>query len=152
MRRVCITKTRKKLFITINMTIIVLLVDNNVQQWWCNDGMMGTVQPSRQIRRCQCQVDARMCVGVKGRQRGKGGRARRWCIFAHAHHAIGVREFFWQHDVGGSTHNNSYEKYGAHMMLRSVYTNSRALNTMVPSELTGGVNIGGLLVFLRFWN
>jgi hypothetical protein len=48
-----------------------------------------------------------MGVGVKGRQGGKGGRARWRCIFAHAHHAIGVMEVFWQHDVDGSMHNNS---------------------------------------------
>ncbi len=36
-----------------------------------------------------------MCVGVKGRQGGKGGRVRQRCIFAHAHRAIGVTEFFF---------------------------------------------------------
>ena len=33
---------------------------------------------------------------------------------------LGSRSFFWRQDVGGSTHNNSYLKYGTHMMLRSV--------------------------------
>ncbi len=76
------------------MTIIAHRVDNNVQRRGCNDGTMGTVQPAGRIRQCQCQVDARMCVGVKGRQGGKGGRARRQCILVHAHRAIGVTEFF----------------------------------------------------------
>jgi hypothetical protein len=87
-------KQEKKLFITINMTIIADHVDNDVQQQQCNDGTMGTVQPAGQIRQCQCQVDARMCVGVKRRQGGKKGRARRQCIFTHAHCSIGVSEFF----------------------------------------------------------
>ncbi len=36
-------------------------------------------------------------------------------------------------------------------MLRCNQTNSGAGNTMVASELTGGVNIGDLLVFLGCW-
>jgi hypothetical protein len=87
-------KLEKNIFIATNMTVIAHRVDDNVRQWRCNDGTMGTVQPARQIRGCRCQVDARMCVGVEGRQGGKGGRARRQCIFAHAHRAIGVTEFF----------------------------------------------------------
>ncbi len=87
-------KLEKKLFITINMTIIAHRVDDDVRRQQCNDRMMGTVQPTGWIRQCRCQVDARMCVGVKGRQGGKGGRARRGCMFVHAHCAIGVTEFF----------------------------------------------------------
>ncbi len=78
----------------VKKTIIAHCVDDNVQRRQCNNATMGTVQPSGWIWRCQCWVDAPMCVGVEGRQEGKGGRARRRCIFAHAHHAIGVTEFF----------------------------------------------------------
>ncbi len=56
----------------------------------------------------------------QGEAGGGAGRARRGCIFVHAHCAIGVTEFFWQHNVGGSMHNNSSLKYGTHMILRSV--------------------------------
>ncbi len=70
-------KLEKKIFVTINMTIIAHRIDNNMQRRQCNDGTMGTIQPARQIQQCQCQVDARMCVGIEGRQGGKGGRARR---------------------------------------------------------------------------
>ncbi len=90
------------------MTIIAHRIDDNMRQRQCNNGTMGTVQPAGGIQQCQCRVDAHMCVGVKGRQGGKGGRARRQCILVHAHHAIGVTDFFRQHNVGGSTHNNSY--------------------------------------------
>ncbi len=76
------------------MTIIAHCVDDKVQRQQCNDRTMGTVQPAGQIQQCRCQVDARMCVGIEGRQGGKGGRTRRQCIFAHAHRAIGVTEFF----------------------------------------------------------
>ncbi len=84
------------------MTIIAHRVDDNnatMERW-------APFSPLDEFD--DCQVDARMCVGVKGRQGGKGGRARRQCIFAHAHRAIGVTDFFWRHDVGGSMHNNSY--------------------------------------------
>ncbi len=37
------------------------------------------------------------------------------------------------------------------MMLIWYWTNSGALNTMVPSEFTGEVIMGGLLVFLVCW-
>ncbi len=100
-------KRENNLFNTINMTIIAHRVDDDVRRRRCNDGTMGTVQPAGQIQQCRCRVDARMCVGIEGRQGGKGGRARRRCIFAHAHPAIGVTDFFLRHDVGGSTHNTT---------------------------------------------
>ncbi len=68
-------KLEKYIFNTINKTISAHPVNNNVQQQWCNNGTMGTVQPAGWIWRCQCWVDARMCVGIKGRQGGApGGR------------------------------------------------------------------------------
>jgi hypothetical protein len=59
------------------------------------DKTMGTVQPAGRIQCCRWRVDAYMCVGVEGWQGGGAGRVRRRCIFAHAHHAVGVMDFFF---------------------------------------------------------
>jgi hypothetical protein len=45
MRRVGVVKTRKKLFITINMTTIARRFDNGVQKQRNVDETMGTAQP-----------------------------------------------------------------------------------------------------------
>jgi hypothetical protein len=94
--------------ITSNMTIIAHRVDNYVRQWRCNDGTMGTVQPAGRIRRCQWQVDACMCVGIKGRQGGAPGGWDGDKFLRTVIMQLGSGSFFWQHDVGGSTRNNSY--------------------------------------------
>ncbi len=77
------------------MTIIARLLMTKMQQQGYNDGTMGTIQPARQIRRCRCLVDARMCVDVKGRQGGGAGREKWGSKNAQTHRAIGVTEFFW---------------------------------------------------------
>jgi hypothetical protein len=41
----CVVKTRKIIIITINMTIIVCRVDNDVRRRRINDEPMGTAQP-----------------------------------------------------------------------------------------------------------
>jgi hypothetical protein len=70
MQQVCVVKTRKKIFITINITTIARCVEDDVQRRCNGDETVGTAQPAGQIRRCRCQVDARMCVGVEGSQGG----------------------------------------------------------------------------------
>ena len=57
------------------MTIIAHRFDDGVRKQRNVDETMGTAQPPGQIRRCKCQVDACMCVGVEGSQGGVlGGR------------------------------------------------------------------------------
>jgi hypothetical protein len=57
------------------MTTIARRFDDGVRKRHDVDETMGTAQPPGRIRRCRCQVDARMCVGVKGSQGGAlGGR------------------------------------------------------------------------------
>ncbi len=94
MQWVGIVKTRKKIFITINMTTIARRFYDGMQKRRYVNKTMGTAQPARQIRRFQCQVDARIGVGVKWRQGGEGGRVNRRCIFAQTLRAIGVTVFF----------------------------------------------------------
>ena len=67
-------KLEKKLFITINMTTIARRFDDGVQKWGNVNKTMGTAQPARRIRRCRCQVDARIGVGFRGCQGWKGGK------------------------------------------------------------------------------
>jgi hypothetical protein len=67
MRQVGIVKTRKKLFITINMTTIAHRFDNGVQKRRNVDETMGTAQPPGQIPRWQRHSIRRMGVGFKGR-------------------------------------------------------------------------------------
>jgi hypothetical protein len=64
------------LFITIIMKTIASRFDDGVQKQRDVDETMGTSQPPGRIRRCRFQVDACMCVGVKGSQGGGalGGR------------------------------------------------------------------------------
>jgi hypothetical protein len=52
MRRVGVVKTRKKLFITINMTTIARHFDDGVQKRRNVDKTIGTAQPPGQIQRC----------------------------------------------------------------------------------------------------
>ncbi len=69
---------------------------------------MGTVQPAGQIQCCQCQVDAHMCVGIKGRQGGGGAGREKWgSKNANTHRAIGVTDFFQQRDAQQLVLNNS---------------------------------------------
>ena len=57
------------------MTTIARRFDDGVRKRRDVDETMGTAQPPGRIRRCRCQVDARMCVGVEGSQGGVlGGR------------------------------------------------------------------------------
>ena len=57
------------------MTIIAHRFDDGVRKQQNVHETMGTAQPPGQIRRCWCQVDARICVGVEGSQGGVlGGR------------------------------------------------------------------------------
>jgi hypothetical protein len=57
------------------MTTIARRFDDGVRKRRDVDKTMGTAQTPGQIRRCKCQVDACMCVGVEGSQGGVlGGR------------------------------------------------------------------------------
>jgi hypothetical protein len=61
------------------------------------------------------------CVlASRGGRQGRGGGQDGDVFLSTLIMQLGSRSFFWRQDVGGSTHNNSYLKYGTHMMLRSV--------------------------------
>jgi hypothetical protein len=94
MQWVCVLETRKKLFITINITTIARRVEDNVQRRHNGDETMGTAQPAGRIQRCRCQVDARMCVGVEGSQGGGAWREKWGSKNGQTHRAIGVTVFF----------------------------------------------------------
>jgi hypothetical protein len=68
MQRVGVVKTRKKLFITINMTTIARCFDDGVQKRRNVNETMGTAQPPGQICRWQRHSIHRMGVGFKGRR------------------------------------------------------------------------------------
>ena len=62
---------------------------------------------------------------------------------------VGSPVFFEKHDGCAVGRNKSAKKYGTPTNKVSLYRlKSGAGNTMVMSELTGGVNMMGLLVFL----
>ena len=61
---------------------------------------------------------------------------------------LGSPGFFGKHDGCAVGRNNSAKKYGTPTNKVSLQTKSGAGNTMVMSELTGGVDMLGLLVFL----
>ncbi len=61
---------------------------------------------------------------------------------------IGSPGFFGKHDGCAVGRHNSAKKYGTPPNKVSLQTKSGAGNTMVMSELTGGVDGLGLLVFL----
>jgi hypothetical protein len=49
------------------------------------------------------------CVLASRGGRGGGGGGQNGDVFLHTLIVqLGSRSFFWLHDVGGSTHNNSY--------------------------------------------
>ena len=62
---------------------------------------------------------------------------------------LGSPFFFGKHDGCAVGHNNSAKNYGTPTNKVSLQTKWGAANTMVMSELTGGVDMIGLLVFLR---
>jgi len=61
---------------------------------------------------------------------------------------LGSTGFFGKHDGCAVGHNNSAKHYGMPTNKVSLQTKSGAGNMMVMSELTGGVDMMGLLVFL----
>ena len=61
---------------------------------------------------------------------------------------LGSPGFFGKHDGCAVGRNNSAKNYGTPTNKVSLQTKSGAGNTMVMSELTGGVDIMGLIVFL----
>ena len=61
---------------------------------------------------------------------------------------LGSPGFFGKHDGCAVGRNNSAKNYGTPTNKVSLQTKSGAGNTMVMSELTGGVDMMGLLVFL----
>ena len=61
---------------------------------------------------------------------------------------LGSPGFFGKHDGCAVGRNNSAKKYGTPTNKVSLQTKWGAGNTMVMSELTGGVNMMGLIVFL----
>jgi len=61
---------------------------------------------------------------------------------------LGSPGFFGKHDGCAVGRNNSAKNYGTPTNKVSLQTKSGAGNTMVMSELTGGVDMKGLLVFL----
>jgi hypothetical protein len=73
MQRVYIVKTRKKIFININMTIIARHVDGDVRRCRSSDGTMGTVQPTGKNSRFQRMSDAPNDVSNEGWRGGGGG-------------------------------------------------------------------------------
>jgi hypothetical protein len=68
--------------------------DDGVRKRRDVDETMGTAQPPGRIRRCRCQVDARMCVGVEGSQGGGAGREKWRNKNEQTHCAVGVTGFF----------------------------------------------------------
>ncbi len=76
------------------MTTIARRFDDGVRKLRDVDETMDTAQPFGQIRRCRCQVDARMCVGVKGSQVGDAGKEKWRNKNAQTHRAVGVTGFF----------------------------------------------------------
>ena len=77
------------------MTIIAHCFDVGVRKQQNVDETLGTAQPPGRIRRCCCQVDARMCVGVKGSQGGGAGREKWRNKNEQTHRAVGVTGFFF---------------------------------------------------------
>jgi len=61
---------------------------------------------------------------------------------------LGSPGFFGKHDGCAVGRNNSAKKYGTPTNKVSLQTKWGAGNTMVMSELTGGVDMMGLIVFL----
>ena len=82
---------------------------------------------------------------------GRGGGAGRESLGSSrntTHRGVRVNGFFWKHDGCAIGRNNSAKKYGTPTNKVSLQTKSGAGNTMVMSELTGGADMMGLIVFL----
>ena len=60
---------------------------------------------------------------------------------------LGSLDFFGKHDGHAVGRNNSAKNYGTPTKKVSLQTKSGAGNTMVASELTGGADMMGLLLF-----
>ena len=76
------------------MTTIARRFDDGVRNRRDVDKTMDTAQTPGRIRRCRCQVDARMCVGVERSQGGGAGREKWRNKNAQTHRAVGVTGFF----------------------------------------------------------
>jgi hypothetical protein len=82
-----------------------------------------------------------MCVGVEGWQggvpRGRGGVVKVSRLVVE----LGSWPQQHKHNVRTCMHNNSKKKCGTPIMLISLQTKSRALNTMVPSKMAWGAHM-----------
>jgi len=77
MRRVYIVKTRKKIFITSNITNNACRVDVDERRRRCSNATMGAVQPTGRYRRFRRHVTAPNDIFGGGERGGKGwGRCR----------------------------------------------------------------------------
>jgi len=89
-----------------------------------------------------------MGVGDKGGQGGAPGGRVEGVVGTLLIVKLGSPGFFGKHDGCAVGRNNSAKKYGMPTNKVSLQTKWGAGNTMVMSELTGGVNMMGLIVFL----
>ncbi len=97
-------------------------------------------------------VDATLSVSwvlaTRWARGGGGGRETGGSSRNTNHRGVRVTGFFGKHDGCAVGRHNSAKSYGTPPNKVSLHTKSGAGNTMVMSELTGGVNGLGLLVFL----
>ena len=88
-----------------------------------------------------------MGVGDEGEQGGAPGGRIEGVVCTLLIVELGSLGFFGKHDGRAVGRNNSAKNYGTPTNKVYLQTKSGAGNTMVVSELTGGVDMMGLLVF-----
>ena len=89
-----------------------------------------------------------MGVGDEGEQGGAPGGRIEGVVCTLLIVELGSLGFFGKHDGRAVGRNYSVKNYGTPPNKVSLQTKSGAGETMVMSELTGGVDMMGLLVFL----
>ena len=93
---------------------------------------MGAVGSGGRIWRCHRRECALTCVVVEGRRGGREWRDEGDQKSNQTHRQIRVTGLTTKTRCALVDANNSTKKFGQGTMLRCNYTNSRALNTMVP--------------------
>ena len=130
------------------MTTIWRRVYDKMRRRRNDDETMGTAQPAGRIRRravTTCVVS--WVVAMRGGRGGwPGGRVER-VVGTLLIVELGSLGFFGKNDGGAVGRYYSVKNYGTPPNKVSLQTKSGAGNTIMISELTGGVDMMGLLVF-----
>ena len=95
MRWIYIVITRKKIFITSNITNDARRVDINEQRRRCSNATMGAVQPTGRYRRFRRHVTAPNDIIFDEGWRGGGGRGLRRSNLSATEGVDGATGFLW---------------------------------------------------------